>query len=219
MAVEWDDIPDEQPEQTIIDVEQGTPEWLALRAGKITGSKVADMMAEGAGITRDKYRVQLAIERMTGTPVQSGYKSAAMQKGNDDEPLARDYYSFLNDVDVEQIGFVLHPRLHNAGASPDGLIGNDGLIEIKCPNINTHIGYLLSKKIPGNYQHQINWQLACTGRQWCDFMSYRHDLPVHLRALIIRVQRDEKKIAELEQQAALFDSEVAELINQLEHLQ
>jgi hypothetical protein len=105
--------------------------------------------------------------------------------------------------------------LEHAGASPDGLVGNHGMIEIKCPNLETHIGYLLSKKIPTDYRQQIDWQLACTGRSWCDFLSYRHDLPPHLRSLIIRVKRDNHKIAELETAAALFNTEVEQLIAEL----
>ncbi len=217
--VEWDIPEDIAPALEQIgttDIVQGSEEWLNLRAGKITGSKVSDMMAGGQSKTKDSYRVQLAIERITGKPVASGYKSAAMQKGNDDEPLAREYYEFANDADVVQVGFILHPTLLNAGCSPDGLVGDDGLIEIKCPNIETHINYLLSKKIPGNYMSQIQWELACTGRKWCDWMTFSKEMPIHLRSLIIRVFRDEKRIAELESTAKQFNIEVDNLIKQLE---
>lgn len=223
MIVEWD-IEEEAPlidgsTPLVVDgAQDGSEEWLALRAGNITGSKVAHMMAKGDGLTRDKYRVQLAIERMTGKPTQQTFKSKAMIRGNEDEPLAREYYEFLNDVDVRQVMFVWHPHLDHAGASPDGLVGDDGLLEIKCPNMETHIGYLLAKKVPGKYLIQMQWQMACTGRAWCDFMSYCKELPIHLRAWIIRVPRDEAKIAELERMAAQFNTEIEALIKKLGEL-
>jgi putative phage-type endonuclease len=199
----------------IIDVGQGTEEWLALRAGLITGSRISDVMAGGAGIIKEKYRVQLAIERITKKPVPMDFKSSAMIKGNDDEPLAREHYEFMNDVDTEQVGFVFHPTLSRAGASPDSLVGDDGLLEIKCPNMGTHVNYLLSKKIPKNYLDQMQWQMACTGRQWCDWVTFCKEMPIHLRVLIIRVNRDEQRIAELEQAAFEFDGGIEQLIIKL----
>lgn len=217
MSVEWD-FPEEVTESDafiITDIEQGTDDWLLLRNGKITSSKISDIMAKGDGKTRDKYRIQLAIERITGKPAGNTFKSAAMKRGNEHEPLAREHYEFVNDVDVQQVAFVLHQTLSNAGASPDGLVGDDGLLEIKCPDQSTHIEYLLSKKVPGKYLLQIQWQLACTKRLWCDFMTYSHDLPIHLRAMAIRVHRDEQKINELERAAIQFDNEIETLIKQL----
>lgn len=226
-SIEWD-IPEDIPAQEVIDdkpkpiiiegIEQGSDEWLLLRAGVISGSKISHMMAKGDGKTRDKYRTQLAIERMTGTPVKMDFKSAAMIKGNVDEPLAREYYEFLNDVDARQVTFAHHPTLKNCGVSPDSLIGDEGLLEIKCPNMETHVNYLLTKKIPTNYLLQVYWEMACTGRQWCDWMSYCKELPIHLRSLIIRVYRDEKKIHELESAAWIFDEEIEQLIIKLRTL-
>jgi putative phage-type endonuclease len=207
---------DEEVKPVIIeDIDQGSDEWLALRAGKITGSKIHCMVAGGEGRTRDKYRIQLAIERITGKPVVMDFKSRAMIKGNEDEYLAREHYEFINDVESRQVTFVHHPTLKNCGASPDSLIGDDGLLEIKCPNIETHIGYLLSREIPRIYMLQMRWELACTGRKWCDFMSYSKEMPIHLRSLIIRVERDEKDIKELENIALQFDAEVDQLVKQL----
>lgn len=227
MVEEWD-IPDDITEHDIIDdnptpriiegIEQGSDDWLSLRSGIISGSKISHMMAKGSGKTRDKYKTQLAIERMTGIPVKMDYKSAAMIKGNEDEPLAREYYEFLNDTDARQVTFVYHPTLKNAGVSPDSLIGEDGLLEIKCPNMETHVEYLLTKKIPGNYFLQIQWELACTTRLWCDFFSYCKELPIHLRSLMIRVYRDEQKITELENAAKQFNEEIEQLIIKLREL-
>jgi putative phage-type endonuclease len=217
MIAEWDfaeEVVKNEP-QIIEDVEQGSEEWLAIRAGNITGSRIHCMMAGGDGKTKDKYRIQLAIERITGKPVTMDFKSRAMIKGNADEPLARDHYEFINDVDSRQVTFVYHPTIKNAGVSPDSLIGDDGLLEIKCPNIETHVGYLITKKIPRAYMLQMTWEMACTGRKWCDFVSYSKEMPIHLRALVIRVNRDEEKISELEQAAIKFNNEVDELVKLL----
>lgn len=220
---EWDfpdDVVESEDKEPLIikDILQGSDEWLSLRAGKITSSKVHCIMAQGKGLTKDKYMVELAVERITGQPIQGGYKSKAMLRGNEDEPLAREFYEFANDVDVEQVTFVIHPSLINAGASPDGLVGSDGLLEIKNPNMETHVSYLLSKKIPSNYLHQVYWQMACTGRLWCDWMTYCKEMPIHLRSMVIRVYRDEKKINELENTAHQFNEEVEQLIAKLENL-
>jgi putative phage-type endonuclease len=213
MSIEWD-IPEPVvtvKRRIIFDVEQGSDEWLLLRAGLITGSKISDVMAKGAGIVRNKYLTKLSIERITKTPIQMDFKSAAMIKGNADEPLAREHYEFINDVDAVQVAFVHHQTIENCGASPDSLIGDDGLLEIKCPNIETHVGYLLTKKIPGNYMSQMQWQMACTGREWCDWMTYCKDMPIHIRSMIIRVFRDEQRISEMEIAVKIFNDEVDEL--------
>lgn len=212
----WD-IPPDAENASIIpdDAVQGSDEWLQIRAGKITASRISDMMAAGSGLTRQKYQYQLVVERMTGKPI-NGFKSAAMQRGNDLEPEAREAYEFANLVDVQLSGFIDHPTIDNAGASPDGLVGDDGLVEIKCPDLHTHIGYILSAKVPTDYFLQMQWQMAVTGRQWCDFYSYNPDMPVKLRAFQKRVSRDDQKIAELESAAVLFNTEINLLIKQLE---
>lgn len=201
--------------EIITGVEQGTEEWMALRCGCITSSKVSHMMAKGAGSTRQKYLIQLAIERLTGQPVTGGFKSSAMQKGNDDEVLAREDYWFNTDEEIEIVSFIKHPRLPNCGGSPDALVGNDGGLEIKCPNLETHLGYLLNPKVPTNYLWQIHWLMACSGRDWWDFMSYAKEMPNDLRRLIIRVDRDENKIKQLEDEAVKLNDEVEQLIKKL----
>lgn len=201
--------------EVVTDVDQGTAEWIALRSGKITGSSISDVIAGGKGLVKDKYRTRLAIERLTGQPTPEGFKSKAMIKGNEDESLAREHYEFINDVDIKQVGFIHHPTLKNTGASPDGLVGDDGLIEIKCPDVHTHIEYITSKKIPRGYLLQMQWEMACTGRKWCDFITYRHELPVNIRSMIIRVNRDNAKIAELEKAVKEFDQEIDQLVTKL----
>ena len=201
--------------EIVTGIAQGTEDWLALRCGCITSSKVSHMMAKGNGLTRQKYLNQLAIERITEKPVSLSFKSKAMQKGNADEPLARSEYWTTSDLDVETVTFVFHPFIPNAGASPDALVGFDGGLEIKCPDLNTHIEYLVNKKIPADYMWQIQWQMACTGRDWFDWMSYAKEMPPDLRRLVIRVERDEKKIQQLETEAERLNSDVEQLIKKL----
>jgi putative phage-type endonuclease len=201
-------------------IEQGSPEWFAQRCGKATASRIADIIAttkSGPAASRKNYLAQLVAERLTQT-VAEGYTNAAMQWGTDKEPEARAAYAFLHadGVDVLPAEFVTHPAIPMAGASPDGLVGADGLLEIKCPNTATHIETLLGGKVDGKYITQIQWQLACTGRQWCDFVSYDPRMPEHLATWVKRVPRDGAMIAELEAAVRDFLSEVAATVKALE---
>lgn len=192
------------------DVIQGSAEWKALRAGKVTASRIADMVAKtktGWGASRANYAAQLVAERLTGE-VADGYTNAAMQWGVDNEADARTAYEFRSDATVTEVGFVEHPSIPMAGASPDGLVGADGLVEIKCPNTATHIDTLLSPDADTKYVLQMQWQMACTGRQWCDFVSFDPRLPEAMRLVVIRVNRDDVQIASLEKQALEFLAEV-----------
>jgi putative phage-type endonuclease len=179
---------------------QGSPEWFAARLGKVTASRMADLMARtktGWGASRANYMAELLVERLTGQPAD-GYESPAMRWGTEQEPFARAAYEFRTDADVALAGFVDHPGIAASGASPDGLVGEDGLLEIKCPNTATHIETLLSGSIPQKYFDQMQWQMACTGRAWCDFASFDPRLPESMRLWVQRVQRDAARIAELE---------------------
>jgi len=158
------------------------------------------------GASRDTIMAQLIVERMTGQSVQ-GFTSAAMEWGNTTEPQARAMYAFVEDVDVQETGFHRHPVIFGTGASPDGLVGADGLLEIKCPETKTHIESLLSKKIDGKYLTQMQWQMACTNRKWCDFVSFDPRLP-GLEIWTTRVHRDDERIAELEVMASEFLDEM-----------
>lgn len=198
--------------------EQGTPEWKAERAGKATASKIADIVAKtktGWGASRANYMAQLVAERLTGQPTE-GYTNAAMQHGTVTEPEARDAYAFAYDVDVEQVGFIPHPTIEWAGASPDGLAGDEGLVEIKCPNTATHIETLLGAPIERKYVLQMQWQMACTGRKWCDFASYDNRMPGSMALYVQRVERDDLLIAQLETDVREFLKEVAQQVADLQ---
>lgn len=187
-------------------MEQRSPEWFAARLGRVTASRVADVVARtktGWGASRANYMAELLVERLTGEQAPA-YTNSAMQWGTDCEPHARAGYEFRLDVTVEEIGFVDHPTIAMAGASPDGLVGEDGLVEIKCPNTSTHIDTLLTGKIPDRYVTQMQWQMACTGRQWCDFVSFDPRLPENMRLFVKRAERDTKAIASLESDVAEF---------------
>lgn len=194
--------------------DQGSIEWLAARAGKVTASRVADVIATtktGYGASRANYMAELIAERLTGRPAER-YTNAAMAHGTATEPEARDLYAFMVDAEVEQVGLVEHPIVADSGASPDGLVGDDGLVEIKCPNTATHIETLLGQTVPAKYVTQMQWQMACTGRQWCDFASYDPRLPESMRIFIQRVERDEEYIAWLETEVTKFLTELDEKV-------
>lgn len=194
--------------------DQGSIEWLAARVGKVTASRVADVIATtktGYGASRANYMAELIAERLTGQPAER-YTNAAMAHGTATEPEARDLYAFMVDAEVEQVGLVEHPTVTDSGASPDGLVGDDGLVEIKCPNTATHIETLLGQTVPAKYVTQMQWQMACTGRQWCDFASYDPRLPESMRIFIQRVERDEEYIAWLETEVTKFLTELDEKV-------
>jgi putative phage-type endonuclease len=200
---------------------QGSDEWKQLRLGKVTASRVADVMAltKSGAVSRDRanYAAQLIAERLTGVVAES-YVNAAMQHGTDTEPEARNAYCFYSGWDVQEVAFVRHPTIFEAGCSPDGLVGDDGLVEIKCPNTATHLDTLLGQATPAKYIDQIQFQLACTGRAWCDLVSYDNRLPERMRLFVRRVARDDKRIAELEAEAEAFLQDIEDRIIQLEKL-
>lgn len=191
---------------------QGTPEWHQARLGKVTASRVADVVSRtknGYGASRANYMAELIAERLTGTPAPD-YVSAAMQWGLDKEPDARIAYELFYGYEVSPVGFVDHPHIAMTGASPDGLIGDDGLVEFKCPNTATHIDALLGAPIEKKYLLQMQWQMACTGRRWCDYVSYDPRLPTEMQLLVQRVARDDKLIEELSDEIVGFLRELDE---------
>lgn len=201
-------------------MDQGTEEWFTIRIGKVTASRVADVIAKtktGYSASRDNYMAQLVCERLTGQKGES-FTNAAMQHGTDTEPLARAAYEALKDVLVDEVGFVPHPSIDMAGASPDGLVGADGLLEIKCPNTATHIETLMSKTVPGKYNTQMQFQMACTGRQWCDFVSFDNRLPEQFQLFVKRVPRDDEFIKQMEDEVVKFLNELDIKIAQLMEL-
>ena len=199
------------------DIEQGTDEWFAIRCGKVTASRVADVIAttkSGYSASRANYEAQLICEILTSKPAES-YSNAAMQWGTETEPLARAQYELKTGNMVNQIGFVTHPMIEQAGASPDGLIGEDGCIEIKCPNTSTHLDTLLSQKVPSKYITQMTWQMVCAGRKWCDFVSYDPRLPENLQIFIERIELDEDYAKKLQNEVVMFLVEVNEKVEKL----
>ena len=200
-----------------MEIEQRTEEWFAARLGKVTASRVADVIAKtktGYSTSRDNYMAQLVVERLTFTK-QESYINAAMQWGTDTEPFARAAYEATQGVMVEEVGFVRHPTIEWAGASPDGLVGDDGCIEIKCPNTLTMIETLLSQKVPGNYFTQMQFQLACTGRKWCDYVVFDPRMPAKAQLFVKRVDRDDEYIAEIEAEIVKFLAEVESQVQKL----
>jgi len=154
---------------------------------------------------------ELIAERLTGKPAEK-FSNAAMAHGTETEPEARKFYEFMTDRAVEQVAFVPHPAIAMSGASPDGMVGDDGLVEIKCPNTATHIDTLLGQCIPAKYETQMQWQMACTGRQWCDFVSYDPRMPESMQMFVSRIERDDDVIAVLEKDVSDFLAEVSEKV-------
>ena len=181
-------------------MEQRSDEWFAARLGKVTASRVADVIAKtktGPSASRENYATQLVLERLTNKQADS-YTNAAMQWGTETEPMARQAYELKRGLFVNETGFVDHPTIEMSGASPDGLVGTDGLIEVKCPNSATHMETMLTQKVPAKYIPQMMWQMACTGRNWCDFVSYDPRFPENLQIFIERVEYDPTYVKMLE---------------------
>jgi putative phage-type endonuclease len=199
----------------IIDFPQGTAEWKVARAGLVTASRMCDVVAKiktGEAAARRDYRAQIVAEILTGQPQDDGFVNAEMQWGIDNEPLARPAYEVATETPVDQVGLVLHPKIDRAGASPDGLVGADGVLEIKCPKTATHLQYLMDGVLPSKYEPQVMWQLACTDRAWADFVSFDPRLPKEIRLFKVRVKRDEKRIGELEKEVEAFLDDVDRML-------
>lgn len=199
---------------------QGSPEWFEQRLGKATASRIADIVAKtktGYSTSRENYSVELALERITGKR-QEFYSNDAMKWGTETEPLARAAYESKTGAIVDEVAMIDHPTIAMSGASPDGCIDADGLIEIKCPNSATHIKTMLSGKPDSKYMTQMTWQMACTGRKWCDFVSFDPRFPTHLQLFVKRIERDEVAIAAMEKDVAGFLLEVDAMVQQLNNM-
>jgi putative phage-type endonuclease len=198
-------------------IEQGSDEWFALKLGKVSASRISDVMAKGKGnapsVTRANYAAQLMLERVTGQK-QETYSNAAMQWGVEQEPLARLAYSLHIEAEIEEVAFIDHPFILRSGASPDGLVGTDGMIEIKNPNTATHIKWALAGEVPPEHVLQMQWQMACAGRQWNDFVSYDSRMPEGQQLFVRRLFRDNELIEKLESEVVFFDGSVEAMINE-----
>lgn len=213
----------------IINCEQGTPEWRAARCGRVTASRIKDILAQGRSgkesASRADYRMELACEILSGESQEEGFVSIEMRRGTEQEPYARAAYQVDNDgITVDQVGMVIHPKDERCAASPDGMVNWDGvnspegLVEIKAPKTKTHVGYIQAKTVPSEYEPQMVWQMACTGAQWNDFVSFDPRLPENLQLYICRLPRNEARIAEIEREVARFLDEVDCLVNTLKQL-
>lgn len=204
--------------QPFKDVEQGSDEWKAARLGHVTASSMAEVMAKGKeggeATTRYKYKVRLVAERLTNTSPDS-YINAAMEWGLEQEQFAVMAYEAKKEVLTDRTGFWLHPEIKWLGVSPDRLVGEDGLVEVKCPNTTTHLDYIFAGAVPSDYVKQIQSQLWVTGREWCDFISFDPRLPTKNQLFVIRVARDEALIGKMEVETKKFLAEVESLIIRL----
>jgi putative phage-type endonuclease len=197
-------------------MEQRTEEWFSARLGKVTASRVADVLAKiksGESASRKNYKMELVVQRLTGKAGES-FTNAAMEWGTEQEPFARMAYEAHTGTFVKEEGFVDHPTIEGFGCSPDGIVG-DGLIEIKCPNTANHIETVLENKAPSKYIPQMQCQMACTGAKWCDFVSFDPRVPEDLQLFVVRVERDQEYIDSMEVEVKQFLSEVLDLFNQL----
>lgn len=195
-----------------VDCIQGTPEWFAAKCGIPSASNFDKIITTKGEPSKSatKYMYQLAAERVTGRSEES-YTNVAMERGKETEAEARNLYEMLHDVKIEQVGFCYPDEARTCGASPDGLIGKDGLIEIKCPMAFASVGYILEGVLPTDYIQQVQGQLYVTGRKWLDFLSYYPGL----RPMIVRVQRDDKFIALLQQVLNNFCAELEKITEKI----
>ena len=198
---------------------QGSDEWFAARTGKITASRLGDIMRKtkwGESTYKAKVRLELAIERITGKSASSVTMNQAMRDGVEREPDARTLFEAITGKEVALCGSFDHPEIVNTSASPDGLIrGEDAVLEIKCPTHITHAKNLLSEKMPRNYEYQVQWQIACTESEYAYFASYHPDFPPELRLKWVKVMRGNMLILDIEDAVRQFDIEVEDLIIKL----
>jgi len=204
----------------VIDFPQGSAEWAQARAGRVTASRVDAVLSrardrKSEGATRRKYKAQIVAEILTGKPQEGAFSNRAMEEGIENEPFARAAYEVKKMEAVDTVGFVLHPTIERAGASPDGLVATDGLVQFKCPEPQTHLGYLLEGVVPSDYEPQMLWEMACTGRSWCDFVSYCPVFPAPHDLLIVRFNRDDKRILEITAEVGVFLKEADAIIERL----
>ena len=202
------------------DIVQGSPEWHQQRLGKATASRISDIVAKtktGYSTSRANYMAQLVVERMTQTVAES-YSNAAMEHGIENEPFARAAYEAKTGNMVDQVGAIDHPSIPMSAASPDGLVGDDGCLEIKCPNTATHIDTILGEEPAKKYYDQMQWQMVCTNRKWCDFVSFDPRMPSHLQLFIKRIERNDDYVEQLEKEVVQFLIEVEDKVKKLNEI-
>ena len=204
-----------------IEIPQGSPEWFAVRCGKITASRLGDIMRKtkwGESTYKAKVRLELAIERITGKSVSSVVMNQAMRDGVDREPDARTLFEAVTGKEVALCGSFDHPTIVNTSASPDGLLrGENAVLEIKCPTHATHAKNLMSETMPKNYIYQVMWQIACTESDYAYFASYHPDYPPELRLKWVKVEKDDSVIKSLEEEVRAFDISIEDLIIKIQN--
>ena len=202
----------------LLNIDQGSAEWLQARCGSVGASDISDLLSKGKGGAEStgcaNLRARIVCERLTGCVAET-FKNAYMERGNIDEGSAKECYSFITGNDVEDVGLIMHPFIPFTHASPDGVIGSDGLVEIKRKIPAIHIEYIFKNRVPPEYVKQMMWQLACTGRQWNDFCSYCPELPENMQLFIVRLERDEAAITEMEKCVIAFNQSVERMISDL----
>jgi putative phage-type endonuclease len=202
-------------------IEQGSEAWKLLKVGKVSASRMAELLAKtktGAfAASRAKYMAQLLCERMTGEPTEF-FTSQAMQRGTEIEPVARAAYEAENLTSVEQVAWVEHPTIPMAGCSPDGFVGEHGLVEIKCKEIHNHLDSILNDRIDPDHQAQMMWQMCVTGRQWCDYVCFDDRAPEGLQLFVKRLHRDEEKIKQMEDEVRTFLKDLENMIQKLNEI-
>lgn len=199
---------------------QGSSEWKQARCGSLGASRIMDVMARtknGYGASRDNIMSELIVEHLTGKPYES-FVNADMQFGADNEDTARSAYEFYTGERVAKVGIIRHPSIQGTHASPDGVVGDYGLVEIKCPKSSTHIETLITRTIPGKYQKQMLWQMACTGREWCDYVSFDSRMPENLRLFVQRVEFDAEEVKNMEMEVSAFLAEMNDKLEKLKGL-
>lgn len=201
-----------------LNIEQHSAAWYDARLGHVTASRVAEVISSKKNgeprKAREDYKMELLIETLTGRPAEH-YVSPAMDWGIETEKLAREEYKMAKGVEIDRIGYVLHPRIKRSGASPDGLIGEHTLVEFKCPTTQTHMLYVIHDVVPDEYMPQMMWQMACTGRAYCDFVSYDPRVPDDFSLFIKRVARDDSYIAQMERKVEEFIIELNDMCQRL----
>ena len=200
-------------------MKQGTAEWMYARLGNATGSHAADILdvlkRGGESAKRSNYKLRLVCELLTGNPWEDNYVSPEMQWGTDQEPFAVAAYEMATGRDADEVGYVPHPSIQRMGGSPDRLIGADGVIECKCPKTTTHVRWMLDGTVPEEHEPQMSFYLACTGRQWCDFVSFDPRLPGHLKLFYMRLYRNEERIKQIEEAVRQFNGEIDAIVQRL----
>lgn len=202
----------------IVQCTQGSQAWHANRAGRVTASEVYKVLMDPKTETRSGYMAQIISEILTGEPNMEGFCNPYMERGTAEEPAARDAYAVRNNVWIDQVGFVIHPTIARAGSSPDGLVGEDGGVEIKVPKPSNHIAYMIGGQLPKKYEPQVMFNLACTEREWYDFVSFDPGLPTRHQLFIKRVYRDEARIRDINEAVLSFLEEVDDLIAKLDSM-